>query len=61
MNLIHTKIVPALKDASTWGAIAAAITAAASLPQPFNWVVAVVAVPGIILKGGVDVPVPPAE
>jgi hypothetical protein len=51
-DIIHTKIGPALRDASTWGALTAAITAAAVLPAPWSYIVAAVAVPGILLKGG---------
>ena len=55
-DIFHTKIGPALADGSTWASIAAGVTAAALLPQPFNYVVAAMTVPGALLKGGATPP-----
>ena len=52
MPPIHTRISSALRDASTWAALAAAITAASALPNPWSYLTATLAVPGILLKGG---------
>jgi hypothetical protein len=51
-DLFHTRIGPALSDASTYGALAAIVTAAVALPDPFRWVVIALGVPGVLLKGG---------
>ena len=53
MKHIHTQINKALLDPSTWAAVAAIITAAATIPSPFCWLVIGVAIPGVLLKGGV--------
>ena len=52
MPPIHTRISTALRDPSTWAALAAAITAASALPEPWSYATAALAVPGILLKGG---------
>jgi len=63
-DLFHTRIGPALADPTTWAGLAGAITAAAALPSPFNFIVALIAVPAIVLKGGrgatIDKPSEPA-
>lgn len=54
--MFHTKILPALRDPSCWLGLAAAVTAAAALDAPFNYITMVLTVPGIILKGGAGDP-----
>ena len=54
--MIHTKIVPAICDPSTWAALAAGITAAAVLPSPISYIVMALTVPGVLLKGGAQSP-----
>jgi hypothetical protein len=54
-DLFHTRVAPALLDASTWPSLATIVTAAAILPSPFSWIVILLAVPGVILKGAAKV------
>ena len=54
--MFHTKILPALRDPSTWLGLAAAVTAAAAMDAPFSYLVMILSVPGIVLKGGAGDP-----
>ena len=53
-SIFHTRVAAALADGSTWAAIAAGITAASVLAEPFNYLVSFSAVLGVVLKGGGD-------
>ena len=50
LSIFHTKVVTALTEGSTWAGIAAGITAAAAMPEPWNYITAVISVPAVVLR-----------
>jgi|GEM_PF-6489324 len=51
-DLFHTRIGPALTDASTWPSIAGIVTGGYLLPSPWRELVIGCGVVGVLLKGG---------
>ena len=39
-----------LKEGATWASMVGIITAASTMPEPWNWMTAALGVPGVLLK-----------